>query len=63
MARNPFDEITAGLQAFRKKYARKVTVKNDLQKNCAAEIIRWRDRSITGKIKCFPISLCAILAH
>ena len=50
MARNPFDEITAGLQAFRKKRAVKVTVKKPPQEKIAplelavGEIVQLREK-------------------
>lgn len=50
MARNPFDEITAGLQAFRKKRAGKVTVKKPPPEKIAppelavGEIVQLREK-------------------
>ncbi|WP_062064052.1 helix-turn-helix domain-containing protein [Cellvibrio sp. OA-2007] len=50
MARNPFDEITAGLHAFRKKRAGKVSLKKPPQEKVAppelqtGEIIKLREK-------------------
>jgi putative transcriptional regulator len=50
MKRNPFDEITAGLQAFRKKRAGKVSLKKPPQEKVVApelqigEIIKLREK-------------------